>query len=106
MQPIVVPFTVWKRAVTMTALVLIPGCTLLAVVLLRDAGPGLTTALSLFLAGLGTSVQAARAMHSIGEEIASAPHPREAIIASTKADIIAWGLLATAAWAGLFAQLV
>jgi hypothetical protein len=106
MQPIVVPLAVWKHAVSITLLGFIPVCTLLASLLLRDSLPGFGAVISLLLAAVTTSVQAARAMHSIGEQVAADYSARPAILASTKADVLAWSLLANAAWIALFAQLV
>lgn len=84
---------------------MIPALALGAVLQLRSA-PSLVEVLPLLLASVGTSAQAGRAIHAIGLEVASAPERREGLLARAQLDVLAWGTLATAAWAGLFARLL
>lgn len=96
----------WNCIAFVWAYLSTPMAALVAVLCLSQLSPGLASVVALSLAALGTSLQSYLELRRMGRCAVDYPHERAKLIRAMQPAGLVWGLMATASWVGLFAQIV
>lgn len=107
-MPIWIPYRAWRVLAGTVLIIWVPLCSLLAVLLFRSAPlpSGWIAGAALFLAALGTTLQVWHDARTAAVRLMEEPQRWQETWNEMKSASLVWGLLCTAAWTGLFAQVL